>query len=169
MNAEQMEQQERFEKLPEAVKSFIGEDISVEHIDVNNNGTEVYLNLKGCVVNALLIVGANDRYIFRFDYVEDADYLASNVLRIKGLEETFIDSCKQKMVAGHEEIKKGIEESGWKFYPSHSANFAYTHYWDMEMPVVTFDKERLIKHWKAIDTHVEMVFDMLEKEAGIQL
>lgn len=169
MNAEKLEQQKRFENLPEDVKSLIGGEITVEQIDLNDQGTEVYLNLKDCVVNALLFIGTDNKYSFRFDYVEDADYLSSNVLRVKGLEESLIDACKQKMVAGHEAVKKEIQDSGWTFYPSHSANFAYTHYWDIEMPVEKLDKAALIKHWKAIDSHVDNVYEMLEKEAGIQL
>ncbi|AJD93265.1 hypothetical protein JMA_39470 (plasmid) [Jeotgalibacillus malaysiensis] len=169
MNAEKVEQQERFENLPEDVKSLIGDDITVEQIDLYDDGSSVYLNLRGCMVNVLLYVEKSGKYTFRFDYVEDAEYFSSNVLRVKGLEESFIDECKQKMVAGHEKVKKDIEESGWKFYPSHSANFAYTHYWDIEMPVEKLDKLVLIKHWKMIDKHVDTVFKMLEKEAGIQL
>lgn len=154
-----------FEKMPEKISTFIETQVKTDYL-VEENGvitTDLWLE-KPHMVSATLYIEEAKPFLSRLDYILPVQDLGANYL----LNSTLISDKEGKdMVANIEakdqELKALMKTHGYVFTASHAVGDGATEYWDMSIPMDTWEADTFLLLWRKLDEVVTFTLDTLHR------
>lgn len=143
---------ELFEQMPKAVAEWMEANTATSFLAMEGNVLTTDVWLGDGLIDATFYFEEGDKTILaRMEYVGEIDTIKYEyLLNSNKLNEKLVDAMMSDFKAMDAQIKKSVEDAGYRMYKSHDVGNGLTAYWDVVMTEANFNGEAFQSIWKQI-------------------
>lgn len=165
-----MENAKLLEACPKKLSTFMTTQVKSEYFWEEEGVISADLWLETPhTVSARLYIEKNKPFLARMDYVSsaldlDSNYFINSKKMSSSERSEIVSAIEQKQ----KELNVLMETHGYSFRLSHAAGDGTTEYWDISIPMESWEDEPFLLLWRKLDEVVKFTLDSLEN-AGFKL